>query len=122
MSLKNFSQFNLTEIFNFKLNENKSTSIDDCVNVVVSFLKDNQIDTWTEFIETSKFDKFVISKIIDSYCDNLDELNEVRFKLRLKLCDVSQLKDMLKEYEQLEEFEKCQVIKSQIENKKNLSN
>ena len=122
MPLKNFSQFNLTEIFNLKLNENKSNNIDDCVDVVVSFLKDNQIDSWTEFIETSKFDKFVISKIIDSYCDNLNELNEVRFKLRLKLCDVTQLKDMLKEYEQLEEFEKCQVIKIQIENKKNLSN
>jgi len=121
MPLKNFSQFNLTEIFNFKLNENKSNNIDDCVDVVVSFLKDNQIDSWTEFIETSKFDKFVISKIIDSYCDNLNELNEVRFKLRLKLCDVTQLKDMLKEYEQLEEFEKCQVIKNQIEHKKNLS-
>jgi len=122
MPLKNFSQFNLTEIFNFKLNENNSNNIDDCVNVVVSFLKDNQIDSWTEFIETAKFDKFVISKIIDSYCDNLNALNEVRFKLRLKLCDVSQLNDMLKEYEQLEEFEKCQVIKNQIENKKNLPN
>jgi len=63
MSLKNFSQFNLQEIFNFKLNENSSTNIDDCVEVVVSFLKDNQIDTWTEFVETSKFDKFVISKV-----------------------------------------------------------
>lgn len=121
MSLKNFSQFNLQEIFNFKLNENNSTNIDDCVEVVVSFLKDNQIDTWTEFIETSKFDKFVISKIIDSYCENLEQLNEVRFKLRLKLCDISQLRDMLKEYEKIEEFEKCQVIKNQIEHKKNLS-
>ncbi len=122
MSLKNFSQFNLQEIFNFKLNENSSTNIDDCVEVVVSFLKDNQIDTWTEFVETSKFDKFVISKIIDSYCENLEQLNEVRFKLRLKLCDINQLRDMLKEYEKLEEFEKCQVIKNQIEHKKNLSN
>ena len=120
MSLKKFTNFN--ELFSFQKNENTQNRVDDCVNVIVSFLKDNQIETWTEFIETSKFDKFVISKIIDSYCDNLNELNEVRFKLRLKLCDVTQLKDMLKEYEQLEEFEKCQVIKIQIENKKNLSN
>jgi hypothetical protein len=112
MSLKKFENFN--ELFSFQNNENTQNRVDDCVNVIVSFLKDNQIETWTEFIETSKFDKFVIGKIIDSYCDDLNDLNQVRFKLRLKLSDSDQLKDMIKEYESLEEYEKCSEIKSEI--------
>ena len=112
--LLRISRIPLIKAFSFQKNENTQNRVDDCVNVIVSFLKDNQIETWTEFIETSKFDKFVIGKIIDSYCDDLNDLNQVRFKLRLKLSDSNQLKDMIKEYESLEEYEKCSEIKSEI--------
>ena len=63
MSLKNFSQFNLTEIFNFKLNENKSNNIDDCVDgVYVSYVA----------IELSG------SKIAESYNNSLSQNEKLK--------------------------------------------
>jgi hypothetical protein len=42
----------------------------------------------------------------------MKELEEVRFRLKLELSNRQQLKDLLKELEQSEEYEKCsQVLK-----------
>jgi len=50
--------------------------------------------------------------------DFLDDLNEFRYRLKLRLSNVNQLKSMLKEYEEMEEYEKCSEIQKEIESKK----
>ena len=79
-------------------------------------LKDNNILTWDKFIDGGRFDKFVIDKLIDSYCQNYNEINEVKFKLKLELSNESDLQEMLSKYEELEEYEKCSEIKKRLDN------
>jgi hypothetical protein len=94
-----------------KPQKNKS-NIDKCVEEIISFLNDNSIFTWDDFIYSKKADKYIINKIIDSSTSNMKELEEVRFRLKLELSNRQQLKDLLKELEQSEEYEKCsQVLK-----------
>jgi hypothetical protein len=50
-------------------------------------------------------------------CDSKEELDEVRYRLRLKLSNVKQLKSMIQEYEEVEEYEKCSEIKKEISKK-----
>jgi len=47
----------------------------------------------------------------------MDQLKEVRYKIRLKLSNSKELQEMLKEYEEEEEYEKCSEIQKEIENK-----
>jgi len=117
MKIKKFHQIN--EIFGFKKKEEpkKLSRIDACVLDVIDFLKDNKINNWTEFTTTGRFDRWVVDKIIDSNCETKEDLEEVRYRIRLNLSDVEQLNYMLKEYEDMEEYEKCSDIQKEIENK-----
>jgi virulence-associated protein VapD len=116
MKIKKFNQIN--EIFGLKKKtEIKLNKIESCVENIINFLKDNNINSWTDFIKSGKFDRWSIDKIIDSSCDTKEELDEVRFKLKLKLSNHNQLKSMLKEYEDMEEYIKCSEIQQEIENK-----
>lgn len=121
MAIKKFRNFNIDELFDFSKRKSptqEKNKIDTCVEEILSFLKSNDIFDWNDFISSGKFDRFVIDKLIDSYCDNIDEVNEVKFKLRLNLCDGDQLKKMIIEFEKIEEYEKCSEIKKEIERRK----
>jgi hypothetical protein len=117
MKIKKFHQTN--EIFGFKKKEEpqKLNRIDACVLDIIDFLKDNKITNWTEFTTTGRFERWTVDKIIDSNCETKEDLEEVRYKLRLNLSDLEQLNDMLKEYEDMEEYEKCSKIQKEIKNK-----
>lgn len=122
--MKKFNEFT-NEIFssNWFANSKKSTiesksKVEECVDDIIKFLDDNQINDWTEFT-SKKFNRFVVDKLIDSYCASDKDVDEVKFKLRLNLCNIDQLKKMLSEYESLEEYEKCQQIVKSINNHKN---
>lgn len=119
MKIKKFSDFQVNEIFGFKKkSEAKPQSrVDLCVVDILQFLKDNGITTWEQFTTTGKFNRWVIDNIIDSNCETMDQLKEVRYKIRLKLSNPKELQEMLKEYEEEEEYEKCSEIQKEIENK-----
>lgn len=91
------------------------SKIDECVYDIIVYLKDNNILTWDKFIAGGRFDKFVIDKLIDSYCKNINEVNEVKFKLKLELGNESDLQEMLTKYEESEEYEKCSEIKKRLD-------
>ncbi len=86
------------------------SNIDICVEEIISFLNDNKIFTWDDFIYSKKTDKYTIDKIIDGYANSMKELEQIRFKLKLELCNRSQLKELLKELESNEEYEKCAEV------------
>ncbi len=114
MKIKKF--FQISELFESTKKESMSR-IDAGVLDVIDFLKDNGINNWTEFTTSGRFDRWVVDKIIDSNCETKDDLNEFRYRLKLRLSNVNQLKSMLKEYEEMEEYEKCSEIQKEIESK-----
>jgi len=121
MIIKKFQRFN-ENLFGIRRNRKvEQSNIDNCVQDILEFIKDNGYETWNDFVEINTFGRKVVNMLIDNNCKNIDEVKEVKFLLRLKLSDVPQLEEMLKEYEKLEDYEKCQIIKSQIENKKPLN-
>jgi Glu-tRNA(Gln) amidotransferase subunit E-like FAD-binding protein len=118
MKIKKFHQIN--EIFGLKKKKDLKVvnKIDSCVEDIINFLKDNNIKNWTDFTASGKFDRWSVNKIIDSSCENKEDLDEVRYKLKLKLSNYSQLKSMLQEYEEMEEYRKCSEIQIEMESKK----
>lgn len=88
----------------------KKTKIDTCVDKILSFLEENQIHDWDDFEAMSTFDRQIIDRLIDSEVDNMKDLKEVKFGLKLKLCNKNQLKSLLKQCESDEEYEKCSLI------------
>lgn len=108
------------EFFNFSKKEKVApkptfkSKIDECVYDIFEFLKENDIKTWNHFT-TNKFDRYVIDKLIDSYGLNMDDVNEVKFQLKLKLGNKSDLKELLDECEENEEYEKCARIKQKMD-------
>ena len=97
-----------------KEDSNKLNKIDSCIEDIIDFLKDNNINNWDEFMNASGFERWTVNTIIDSNCENKEELDEVRFRIKLRLSNTEQLKDMLTEYEDLEEYEKCSEVQKQI--------
>ena len=93
-----------------KATQESKNRIKDCVNTIVNFLKENDINDWNDFIKADKFDKYVIDSIIDKSVENMQELEEVRFGIRLELSDRQQLLDYKQELEDDEEYEKCALI------------
>ena len=110
------------ELFNInsieKLKEEKPTftsKVDECVYDILFFLKENDIITWERFINSGKFDRWVIDKMIDSYCSNMDEVNSVKYKIKLNIGSKKDLKEMLVDAESSEEYEKCSEIKKKLD-------
>ena len=115
--IHNYGSFLNEEFFKKIFGRKKSkpqtnSNIDICIEEIINFLNDNKIYTWDDFIYSKKINKYTINKIIDSYANNMKELEEVRFRLKLELSNRNQLKEYLKELEQNEDYEKCaQVLK-----------
>lgn len=100
------------KIFN-KKNSNKSSKdsrINSCVSNILSFMKENEINDWNDFMRMSTFDRDVINQIIDHEVKDYKEVKEVNFLVRLELSDYQQLKEYKDELESIEEYEKCAQI------------
>jgi hypothetical protein len=119
--IRKYKDFVSEELFGlFKKEETKKTAkkdrIESCVNNILNFLKDNQIEDWNDFMSMKTFDREIINRLIDSETKNMDELKEVRFEIKLRLSDNQQRREMVKEYEEKEEYEKCSRILKKIKN------
>ena len=101
------------KIFSKKKKTIQKSEIDSCVEEIISFLNENGIYTWDDFLYSKKSDKYIINKIIDGYAKNMKDVEEIRFKLRIQLSSRQQLRDYLKELESSEQYEKCaQIVKA----------
>lgn len=104
MNIKRYNQF---------INE---SSLVECVDNIIKFLYDNGVANWNEFVNMSPTQRSWVNKIIDHSAKNTDDLNEIRFQIRMSLCDdIIELKSMLADYESNEEYERCGKIKSKIQ-------
>ena len=91
--------------------------MDSCVENILNFLAENDIDNWDKFVSMSPFDRSVIDKLIDSDVKNMSELKEVRFRLKLELMNRKQLIDLKNDLEQEEEYEKCALVVKKMNQK-----
>lgn len=108
---RNFVSEELSSSFRIEKGE---TGVKNSINRILSFLKDNQVKDWNDFLSMSAFDRQVVDKLIDSETDDVEDLIEIRFVIRLSLSDKPQLKKMMKEYELMEEYERCSKILKKI--------
>lgn len=95
----------------------KTDRVQTCVDDILNFLAENDVYNWDRFMMMSPFDREVIDKLIDSSVKNMNELKEVRFRVRLELSDRNQLLEYKQELEQNEEYEKCALIVKKISQK-----
>lgn len=119
-NIYNYDDFLNEEFFKrlFKKPRNKNfTIIDQTVQDIIKFLNDNEIYDWNDFISARNIDRKIIDSIIDKSASTMDELREIRFRVKLELADNFQLKEWLKELEAEEEFEKCARIVKKINTK-----
>jgi hypothetical protein len=118
--IHNYENFLNEEFFNRifgrkkKVESVKKSNIDSCVDDILKFLEENGVNTWDEFISSRKFDKDVINKMIDHQSKNMNELKEIRFKLKIELSNRKQLQEYLIELESEEEYEKCSQIAKKL--------
>jgi len=124
MKINRYDQFINEEffkkLFNNSKKKNKNTKlsrVDSCVVNILDFLSENDVYNWNKFLKMSQFDRDVIDKLIDSQVNNMDELREVRFRLKLELADRKQLMEYKDELESEEEYEKCALIVKKLSQK-----
>ena len=124
MKINRYSQFINEEffkkIFNNSKKKNKTTKlsrVDSCVVNILDFLSENDVYNWDGFMKMSQFDRDVINKLIDTDVNSMDELKQVRFRVRLELSNREQLIEYKNELELEEEYEKCALIVKKLSQK-----
>jgi hypothetical protein len=124
MKINRYSQFINEEFFKKIFNNSKKKTkssklgrVDSCVNSILDFLSENDVYNWNQFLKMSQFDRDVIDKLIDSEVNTMDELKEVRFRIKLELADRKQLIEYKDELESNEEYEKCALIVKRLSQK-----
>lgn len=117
----NYDDFLNEEFFRKIFGKNKKgpkkSEVESCVEEIVNFLNENGIYNWDDFLYSKKADKYIINKIIDGAAQNMKDVEEIRFLLRIELSSRQQLKEYLKELEAQEEYEKCAKILKAMNNK-----
>lgn len=106
-------------IFNKKKTKKVSSKsrLNTCLSDILSFLKENGVNDWNDFLGMSQIDRGIVDQIIDHEIKNFGELKEIKFLIKLELADVQQLREFLSEYEQTEDYEKCAQIVKKISSK-----
>ncbi len=90
------------------------TRVQDTANGIIKFLQDNKISTWEE-MDNNEFTRNVVNKIIDKSARTFKEVKEIKFLMKLELCNIEELKDLLDNLVKIEDYEKCQKIKDKID-------
>jgi len=88
--------------------------IETDVKNLLGFFHDNGVNSMTDYTNLNDLEKSFIKSILRSKSKN--HQIEVEFRIELDLSDRYQLKRMLKMYEVEEDYEKCVIIKSKLDN------
>ena len=102
------------KIFGKKPNK-KLKNINTYVNDIIQFLNENDIYDWDDFLTMKNFDYEVVKSLIN-HEKTKEESEEIYFRVRLKLSNRPQLRTYLKELEENEDFEKCNIILKKLSN------
>ena len=113
MKVINYSQF-INESFYKKIKKSKknttsSNSIESCLVEIINYLEENNIYNWNQFLGMSPLKREVVNKIIDKL-NSLSESKEIIFLLKLNLYDRLQLRELISEYEESGDWNKCSQI------------
>lgn len=87
---------------------------------IIKFLDENGVRSWDRFVEWD-FARNAVTRIIDTSVRTEEELSEVKFYIKLHLANINQLRLMLKKYEDLEEYEKCDLIQKKLMGKESIT-
>ena len=123
MKINGYNEFINEEFFKKFFKSSKKTlntkinRVDSCFENILNFLAENDVYSWDDFINMSLFDRNIIDKLIDSEVNDMNELSQVKFKLKLELMNRSQLIELKNELEAEEEYEKCALILKKINKK-----
>jgi len=90
--------------------------VEKCIRKIISFLKNIDVNNWDDFNQIKSIDRDILTEIIDSEVDNMDEVSEVVFSIRFKLSNKEQLKEYLDELVKREEYERCSIISNELKN------
>lgn len=97
----------------FKKNKINKKELKKELEVIIDFLKDNNINNWSDIQNMKGFDKEIMDRLLNNN-KSKDYADELRFRLRVNLSDKKQLKQYIKELEFKEEYEKCAYILKKI--------
>jgi hypothetical protein len=97
-----------------KREKTKSKRISKCVNYILSVLKMNQVVDYNDLKNVTELDRSIIDYMIYSGTNNIEEFEQIKFLIRLELCDKNQLIQFLKELESEEKYEKCLIVKKRL--------
>jgi len=97
----------------------KNKRVENAVESILKFLHDNEVYDWNDFEKMSPFDREVVNKLIDHTAKDMNDVKDIRFEIKLDLCDTYQLREYLKELESEEEYEKCALVLKKINQKNN---
>lgn len=106
MKIRKYAQF---------ISESSNSLIDKELAHIKKFLWDNGVTNWTEFLDLPPKQRDWVNKIISSSILSKADLDEMRFRLKMDLCDdIDELKEMLQSYQNKEEYERCAIIHHKI--------
>jgi len=77
---------------------------------ILGYLVKNDINNWDQFEQLKEKHKRIINDLMDLYVSNYDDVKDVVFLIRMNLSNKEQLEDYLKEFEESEDYEKCNII------------
>lgn len=100
-----------------KIKKEDKSPIDESVKEMLEFLSSNGINTWDELLNAKIKDRKIVDTLIDSYAKDMIDVKEIKFRIRLALSDIHQLREWIKELEVDEEYEKCAIILREISKK-----
>ena len=89
--------------------------IQNDVKNLLSFFHDNGVYSISDYNDLTDLEKSFIKSILRS--KNKNHQVEVEFRIELELANKRQLYRMLKMYEEEEDYEKCVIIKSKLDEK-----
>ena len=99
--------------FNESFSTEKELHIEVIVDEILDYLKRNCIDNWEDIFIKSEHSNEV-NDIIDHYIEDYNDLSDIKFWVCLELNDLNQLRKLLPELEEKEEYEKCALIKNKL--------
>jgi len=94
----------------------KNNRVLNISNNVLKFLEESEISNWEDFKKMGKFDYDIIDNLILHEAKDSDEVDEIKFIIRIRLSNKNQLETYLKELEYKEEYERCQIIIKEMKN------
>jgi len=98
----------LNELFN----SDKETDLKNDVSNMIYFLKQNGIYSMSDYYKISDRQKWMFNSLLKH--SDKEYQKELMFLIELELSSIEERKQMLKKYEDLEDYDRCSKIKNKL--------